>query len=589
MGVSQSRSVLDLLPASGSAGVKRNQNSTNQAMFDVALKSASAVVPQASGNEKISKQDVASSKAEDNGKSVPQNGKEIPEKDAWSATDKTSQSKVASEQASDVNENKTSGSGTSSDEKDSSERNTLADDKHSSADDDSEAKDSSDRSTAADENGVADEDAVADKDAAIASRQKDDAEVEAEAAEQDTADDLTLKLLSEGEVDSEAAGDSVDAAISELSGNLSEEASFDELIQDIQKGDVDAATLLSKLEKTLDAEGVSLDDIRGFLEENEILSSSEFEQLLNDPEELIAQLQQLLQSNTEFSAYLKEMGGADIIARLAATFDSRTNQTSAPRFADVLKAEGTAVQEAGRLVSQLLQEQGAGKDAESGFDKDKLFEQLLTQKGSENSGKVSGFAGIVLKDGMGSSAGQALSLAAAGAGAVSGAESLQGLAQRAGVSGAAQNLPQLPVLRGLPGQPGATEALNERIMMMRSKGIQTAEIRLDPPDLGSLEVRVRVSGDTTTIQFHSPNSGVREALEAQVSRLREMMEGAGINLGQVDVSDQSLSERPDDSFASSDAASGGNSGSVDGDDETREDALLSSKQQSALGLVDYFA
>ncbi|MDX1397305.1 MAG: flagellar hook-length control protein FliK, partial [Oceanospirillum sp.] len=210
------------------------------------------------------------------------------------------------------------------------------------------------------------------------------------------------------------------------------------------------------------------------------------------------------------------------------------------------------------------------------------------QKTADSSSKVSGFSGLLLKEGGAVSQGLSSAIAGANIGAASGAEGLHSLAQRAGLNAPGQNLPQLPVLRGLPGQPGATEALNERIMMMRSKGIQTAEIRLDPPDLGSLEVRVRVSGDTTTIQFHSPNPSVREALEAQVNRLREMMEESGLNLGQVDVSDQSLSDSSDGSFAE---GRGSASGSGSGDDGADSElaAQNSSVQQSGLGLVDYFA
>lgn len=213
----------------------------------------------------------------------------------------------------------------------------------------------------------------------------------------------------------------------------------------------------------------------------------------------------------------------------------------------------------------------------------------MAQK-QNTAGKASGFSGLLFNE-SGLSQVRNLSSVSGAPLTGSGAESLHQVAAQRLSPTVSQPLPQLPVLKGLPGQPGATEALNERIMMMRSKGIQTAEIRLDPPDLGSLEVRVRVSGDTTSIQFHSPNAGVREALEAQVNRLREMMESAGVDLGQVDVSDQSLSERSDSQFAAQ-SNDGGSGHSADGHvDADNEEALTMSVSSGAhaIGMVDYFA
>ncbi|WP_086480818.1 flagellar hook-length control protein FliK [Oceanospirillum sanctuarii] len=535
MGVSQSQTVLDLLPASGSVAPKRNQNSsTNQAMFDVALKSASSSVAQASGNDKLAKQDVAANNAEAKGKAVPQNGKEVPEqsqKAELKRPDNVSARDTASVDQDAVNESQRS-------QQNDVKVNSVAGDEGVKQDANSKGEDPGSES---------------------GSVVSVDGEQQAEAVE----------------------GDSSVIALTEKDQG--------QLLKELKSEDLSGEDFLAKLEQVLKAQGISLDDLKALMEENDILSADKFDQLLNDPEALIAQLQQAIKPGSDLSAQLKDLGlQADVAARLSAAMNSRIQQDSAPRFADVLKAEANASQQAGNLVSQLLQEQGAGKDSEAGFDKDRLFEQLLAQKTADPSAKASGFAGIMLKEGVGSNL---LGTAGVGAGAaaVGSAEGLHGLAQRSGLNAQAQNLPQLPVLRGLPGQPGATEALNERIMMMRSKGIQTAEIRLDPPDLGSLEVRVRVSGDTTTIQFHSPNPSVREALEAQVNRLREMMEGAGVNLGQVDVSDQSLSENAEEAFASSGGSSGGQGDSEADGAASEQGAIAGGVTQSGLGLVDYFA
>ncbi|MBU1427056.1 MAG: flagellar hook-length control protein FliK [Gammaproteobacteria bacterium] len=67
---------------------------------------------------------------------------------------------------------------------------------------------------------------------------------------------------------------------------------------------------------------------------------------------------------------------------------------------------------------------------------------------------------------------------------------------------------------------------------------QTAELHLNPPKLGPLDVVIKVSGDQATAQFTSPHAAVREAVELAMPRLREMLADSGIMLGNATVSDQ---------------------------------------------------
>lgn len=67
---------------------------------------------------------------------------------------------------------------------------------------------------------------------------------------------------------------------------------------------------------------------------------------------------------------------------------------------------------------------------------------------------------------------------------------------------------------------------------------QTAELHLNPPKLGPLDVVIKVSGDQATAQFTSPHAAVREAVEQAMPRLREMLADSGITLGNTTVSDQ---------------------------------------------------
>lgn len=90
---------------------------------------------------------------------------------------------------------------------------------------------------------------------------------------------------------------------------------------------------------------------------------------------------------------------------------------------------------------------------------------------------------------------------------------------------------------------------------MVDKDAQIAELRINPPDLGPVEVRLTVSGDQASAKFVSAHAEVREALETSIARLRESFAEAGIQLGEASVSAESFrirhpaKPRPDRSVA----------------------------------------
>lgn len=86
--------------------------------------------------------------------------------------------------------------------------------------------------------------------------------------------------------------------------------------------------------------------------------------------------------------------------------------------------------------------------------------------------------------------------------------------------------------------PNWGNSVGEKIMWMANQQLSSADIRLDPPELGSLQVRVSVQQDQANITFISPHPQVRELLDQQVTRLREMFAEQGLQLGQVDIADR---------------------------------------------------
>lgn len=103
-------------------------------------------------------------------------------------------------------------------------------------------------------------------------------------------------------------------------------------------------------------------------------------------------------------------------------------------------------------------------------------------------------------------------------------------------------LPSVNVNHSLT-QPGWDQAFGEKIQWMVNQRVQGAQIRLNPAQLGPMEVNIQVKNDQASIQFNSAHVLVREALEAAIPRLRDMMESSGVELVDVDVSGQSFAER----------------------------------------------
>jgi flagellar hook-length control protein FliK len=82
------------------------------------------------------------------------------------------------------------------------------------------------------------------------------------------------------------------------------------------------------------------------------------------------------------------------------------------------------------------------------------------------------------------------------------------------------------------------DEFNQKITWLSNQKEQTAELHLNPPQLGPMDVVLKVSGDQATALFTSPHAAVREAVEQALPRLREMLAESGIMLGNATVSDQ---------------------------------------------------
>ncbi|WP_334190696.1 flagellar hook-length control protein FliK [Noviherbaspirillum sp.] len=85
------------------------------------------------------------------------------------------------------------------------------------------------------------------------------------------------------------------------------------------------------------------------------------------------------------------------------------------------------------------------------------------------------------------------------------------------------------------GTPAWDQALGQKVVWMVAGEQQSASLTLNPPDLGPLQVVLNVSNSQANATFISAQPEVRQALEAAMPKLREMLGEAGIQLGQSNV------------------------------------------------------
>lgn len=65
--------------------------------------------------------------------------------------------------------------------------------------------------------------------------------------------------------------------------------------------------------------------------------------------------------------------------------------------------------------------------------------------------------------------------------------------------------------------------LSDKINLQLGQQIQRAQIRLDPPQLGVIELSVSVDGERTSVQLYAANTQLREAMQQNLDQLRQQL------------------------------------------------------------------
>ncbi|EMQ2877710.1 flagellar hook-length control protein FliK [Vibrio navarrensis] len=89
----------------------------------------------------------------------------------------------------------------------------------------------------------------------------------------------------------------------------------------------------------------------------------------------------------------------------------------------------------------------------------------------------------------------------------------------------------------------ASEQVAEKVQMMMSKNLKNLDIRLDPPELGRMQIRMTMNNDLAHVHFTVSNPQAREMIEQTLPRLREMLAQQGMQLADSSVQQQASGQQ----------------------------------------------
>ncbi len=216
------------------------------------------------------------------------------------------------------------------------------------------------------------------------------------------------------------------------------------------------------------------------------------------------------------------------------------------RFADILKKDNAAQTAIRADILQAISQKTSNEDGDGQTLKTSLQNLLL---GGENKVQPNGQAAELIRQ---IQPGQQRSTDNRAAGglvtALTPAASAPGQTSAAGAPQIAMDVqPQL-------NSAAWSRVVSSRVVWMAREGVQQAELRLNPANLGSVDVRLNISNDQASVTFLAQNAATREALEQAMPRLRESLAENGLSLTHSEVGQQDHPEQQ----ASEDETSMGN-------------------------------
>ncbi|MCC4784201.1 flagellar hook-length control protein FliK [Vibrio splendidus] len=353
-------------------------------------------------------------------------------------------------------------------------------------------------------------------------------------------------------------------ALNQLNAQIdSEQSIVDGLLQKQQSGaklSVDEQTALAKATSNLEVLNQQLTNVQQ--QANALLSQAP------DLNGASGQAAAIDWDNTD-SAEAKALAAVASTAAVATAAQQATSQMSSQAATNAVADKATmlhannahAAQQA--AAQQLAAQQGNAASAQQAALDPSLTAQSLAMNAPVATTKA-GATDMLLKAGAGTAA--LSGLGKAGAKEDSKDSTLaQQIASAAGVqssatAGSAPTRAEIQAAQQAPLQLTkelANEQVAEKVQMMMSKNLKNLDIRLDPPELGQMKIRMTMNNDVANVHFTVSNQQARDVIEQTLPRLREMLAQQGMQLADSSVQQQN-SGQSQDSYNNGEQQSGSN-------------------------------
>ncbi|MGR5330778.1 flagellar hook-length control protein FliK [Photobacterium damselae] len=139
----------------------------------------------------------------------------------------------------------------------------------------------------------------------------------------------------------------------------------------------------------------------------------------------------------------------------------------------------------------------------------------------------------------------------------------------------------------------AGDQLADKVQMMAAKNLKQIDIRLDPPELGRMQIKLSLHDDNqASIQFQVAHQQTRDLIDQAMPRLRELLLQQGMQLAQSSVH-QETSQQFSQHFnqqSGQDSSAFGSGGHSDGSHDGHDDGtVIEGYVTTSSDRVDYYA
>ncbi|RLV61632.1 flagellar hook-length control protein FliK [Parashewanella curva] len=131
--------------------------------------------------------------------------------------------------------------------------------------------------------------------------------------------------------------------------------------------------------------------------------------------------------------------------------------------------------------------------------------------------------------------------------------------------------------------------MKQQMVAMVNKGIGQAEIRLDPPELGHMMVRIQVQNDQTQVQFQVATPQARDLLEHAQPRLREMLAEQGLHLADSQISHHNDGRNNQQGNGQDNEQGSSRSNHYTGTEQQESEQLTLKVSANSSSVIDYYA